>query len=98
MAKLEDDITMISQNLGLPNVRDSVGNIRMKIDSLISDSEKGKQTIEDACKVQEKRQVDVDAYKQFLDDTEIWLQSVVLAVDENHSINDCKVKNVLQYL
>ena len=85
-------MTTISLSLDPPKLRDCIGNVREKINFLITEAEKGQTTVELACKTQENRQDEVNKYKQFLEDTEIWLQSIVSGINENRTRNDWKVR------
>ena len=68
----------------------SLAGIRTRIVTLLSQTEQSHLALEEACGVQEKRQKEIETYKQFLDETSNWLETTVLTIN-NFSISDCEV-------
>lgn len=65
--------------------------IRTRVTALLDQAEQGKVALERAREDREKRNREIQSYKLFLDETDAWLQNVVLKIHEQHSFDTNKV-------
>ena len=87
---LNKEVTAIPVDLETRRLLASLAGIRTKVVTLLSQTEQSHFALEEACGVQERRQKEIEAYKQFLDDTTAWLETTVLTIN-NFSETDCEV-------
>lgn len=88
--KLNRDVSEIPGDLEIKRLLASLAGIRTKIVTLLTQTEQSHAALAEACTIQEKRDNEIKAYKEFLDETSNWLETTVLTIN-NFSASDCEV-------
>ncbi|XP_076751976.1 uncharacterized protein LOC143424053 [Xylocopa sonorina] len=80
--QLEEDLRKIPADLEAQKLLSSLGEVQTRIATLLTQAEQGCATLEGARGQQEKRGHDIHAYKEFLEETDVWLKNVVASMKE----------------
>lgn len=93
-SRIDEKLSKTSADAEWQKLSASLAGIRARIVALLSQAEQGKLALLEAQGIQNKRKLEVTAYRQFLDDTDAWLRRLILTINERHSSSSYKVRYV----
>lgn len=91
VAQLQSRLREIPADIESQRLLVALTEIHTRVTSLFNQAEQGRAAVEQARESQEKRSQEIHTYKLFLEETDIWLRSVISKIDEQHSFNTNKV-------
>lgn len=90
--QLEEELRQIPVDSEAQKLLTSLAEVQTRIATLLTQAERGRTTLEGARGQQEQRGHDIHAYKNFLDETDAWLKSIVASMREQQPIATNKVR------
>jgi len=91
VAQLQSRLREIPADIESQRLLVALTEIHTRVTSLFNQAEQGRAAVEQARESQERRSQEIHTYKLFLEETDIWLRSVISKIDEQHSFNTNKV-------
>lgn len=88
---LSEKISKVGFDEDTQRLSTALAGIRTRIVDLISQAEQGKSALKMAKEVYQKRENEVMTYRKFLEETDIWLQTLIASINQQHTMKSYMV-------